>query len=77
MKIEDVDRAITVRDRILDLGNEIRELKRQKACEDAIRINFCDRDYYASSEEKDEILDIMIKHRNAETQKLLKELKSM
>ncbi len=77
MKIEDVDRAISVRDRILDLNNDCRVLKRQKACEDPIAICFCGREYSVFSDEKDEILDIMIKHRNAEMQKLLKELKSM
>lgn len=77
MKMEDVERAVCIRDRIIDLNDESRILKRQKASEDSVRIIIGERELLICSDEKDEVLDIMIKNRGSEVQELLKELKSI
>lgn len=77
MKIEDVDKAVQLKDCIYELSRESKLLKKQMACEESIVVHVNDESFHLHDEEKDAVLKIMIRHRNAAIQKCAREIKAL
>lgn len=79
MKIEDVNKAVDLKDRIEQTNGEIQRLRRRKACDGQLWIGDSESDncIYVPDEAIDKVFDLIIRSKDNQVKEWMKELKAL
>ena len=78
MKIEDVERAMMLKEEIDRLNGEIRLMQKRKQYDATMPVHVSDDDtVYVEEDTKNKVLDVIIKARDARIKECMKELKAL
>lgn len=79
MKIEDVNKAVELKDRIEQTTGEINRLRRRKACDGQLWIGDSESDdcIYVPDGAIDKVLDLIIRAKDNQVKEWMKDLKSL